>query len=697
MKTVIHKHKWLTSLVCALSLVANMVVIASADTYGSDSFPPSYRQALEKLHEAYPKWQFVPLNTGLDWATAVEAESSGNKSVIPNSSDDTLKSNLLGDYDRETGQYVIRDSGSWVNASKAAVAYFMDPRNFLNEQHVFQFELLSYDPNYHTQEGVEAILKGTFMANTPVTYLDAAGATVNTGILYSQEIMEAAKSSGASPYYIAAKIRQEIGSTPSGSVSGNYVSKSGVSYAGLYNFYNIGAYDGTDPIASGLSWAGSDSTYGRPWTSPSASIRGGAQYIAGNYINVGQNTGYLQRFNVNPENTKYPLYTHQYMTNIAGAVSEGAKTYTAYQKMDALSDSKVFYIPVYKNMPDPGAEVSLEAGAQKASAQASVMVRTSPETASGNMSGAVLEPGTEVSLLSGSRTRAAYSYTNFLSTPYWYEIAFEQGGSTRTGYVPANQLSPKATVAVQPGAQQKLSYQISSENNQEAVYFRSSNPAVLEVDADGLVTGIREGNATVYAFTAGGKQFDSVTIQVGTAELGWFTDVPANAWFYEAVKYVTGQGLFNGVSDTSFAPGLPMTRAMFVTVLGRMDGGELTGKNIFTDVPADTWYTQSVAWAAGEGIVNGTGDGKFSPDAQITREELCVMLMRYAQYAGIQVGGITQTAFQDQAKISSWAKSAVETLASAGLIQGKEGNVFDPKGTATRAEVATILMRFSAL
>lgn len=694
---VIHKHKWLTSMICVLSLLANMAVIASADTYGSDRFPSSYQAALEKLHQAYPRWQFIPLNTGLDWETAVAQESSGNKSVIPNTSDDTLKSNLAGDYNRETGEYVIRDSGTWVNASKAAVSYFMDPRNFLNEQHIFQFELLSYDPGYHTQEGVEAILKGTFMANTPITYLDTNGATVDTGVLYSEEIMNAAKASGASPYYIASKIRQEIGATPSGSVSGNYVSKSGTAYPGIYNFYNIGAYDGADPIASGLTWASSDTTYGRPWTSPSASIRGGAQYIAGNYISVGQNTGYLQRFNVNPDNTKYPLYTHQYMTNIAGAVSEGAKTYTAYKNMGALSDSKIFYIPVYENMPDLNAQVSLDSGAEKGSIKSSVMVRTSPEVGSGNMSGAVLEAGTQVSLLSGRRTGAAYSYSNFLSTPYWYEVSFDQGGHTQTGYVPVNQVSPAATKVVAPSAQQKLDYQIRSDNAAEAVYFRSSDPAVLEVDANGTVTGMREGMATVYAFTAGGKQFDSISIQVGTTELGWFTDVPNSAWFYESVKYVTGQGLFNGVSETSFAPELPMTRAMFVTVLGRLDGGELTGKNTFTDVPNGTWYTDSVAWAASEGIVNGTGDGKFSPDAQITREEMCVMMMRYAQYAGIQVGGITQTNFKDSASISSWAKASVETLASAGVIQGKEGNVFDPKGTATRAEVATILMRFAEL
>jgi hypothetical protein len=154
-------------------------------------------------------------------------------------------------------------------------------------------------------------------------------------------------------------------------------------------------------------------------------------------------------------------------------------------------------------------------------------------------------------------------------------------------------------------------------------------------------------------------------------------------------------GLFNGVSDTAFAPNATMTRAMFATVLARYAGGTASGSARFGDIPAGRWYTDGVLWAAENGIVSGVGGGLFDPDGNITREQLAVMLHNYAKSVGLDVSEFGDLAgFGDGAAASGWAAAALRWAAAAGLVSGKPGNLLDPKGSATRAEVATILQRF---
>ena len=295
-------------------------------------FPESYKPYLRQLHATYPNWTFQPFNTGIDFGTAVDNEASNDRSLTHTNYSEFLQSNASGDYNIATGKYIAKDGSTWVTASKNAVAYFMDPRNFLNDTYVFMFENLAYDAANQTQAGVEAILTGSFMANTNIAYLDANGTYIPTAESYSSKILQAAQTSGASAYYIASKILQEVGSGrngtyagmgASGSVSGNY----STSYKGIYNFYNIGASTSSQPILNGLKWASNAKNgYGTPWNTPGTSIIGGAQYIAEKYINVGQNTTYLQKFNVTAKNT----YKHQYMTNIFGCASETGTTAKAY-------------------------------------------------------------------------------------------------------------------------------------------------------------------------------------------------------------------------------------------------------------------------------------------------------------------------------------------------------------------------------
>jgi beta-N-acetylglucosaminidase len=265
--------------------------------------------------------------------------------LLSNSKSSDWKSKEEGAYNALTDSYIPFDGSTWVTASEKAVKYYMDPRNFLTEDAIFQFESLEYQEEEQTKSGVENILKNTPMYKTEYSYTDDSGK--ESTITYSQTFMEAAVSSGVSPYHLASRVKQEVVTGPtsmSTSVSGTVKG-----FEGIYNFYNIGANNSTKAggaVANGLAWANKDTTYLRPWNTIYKAIVGGAQYLGSNYINVGQNTLYLQKFNVTSGNT----YNHQYMSNIEAPASEALKTATAYGE-DKADMSIVFSIPVYYGMP----------------------------------------------------------------------------------------------------------------------------------------------------------------------------------------------------------------------------------------------------------------------------------------------------------------------------------------------------------
>lgn len=184
---------------------------------------------------------------------------------------------------------------------------------------------------------------------------------------------------------------------------------------------------------------------------------------------------------------------------------------------------------------------------------------------------------------------------------------------------------------------------------------------------------------------------DNLTDTFQPAAGGTFTDVPATHWAAGAVAFVSSQGLLQGTGASAFAPGQPMTRAMLVTALWREAGSPVVNYAMdFDDVDEDQWYTEAVRWAASEGIVTGTGKG-FSPDAALTRESLAAILFRYA---GGQADADQLGSYADGAGVSAWAREAMNWAVAQGLITGKSGGRLDPGGTASRAEVSAILMRY---
>lgn len=175
-------------------------------------------------------------------------------------------------------------------------------------------------------------------------------------------------------------------------------------------------------------------------------------------------------------------------------------------------------------------------------------------------------------------------------------------------------------------------------------------------------------------------------------------DLPRDAWYFASVKEAVSRGLFKGVSQNRFCPNDTMTRAMLVTVLWRYAGAPMEGKNTFSDVKAGQWYTDAVAWAANNHIVGGVGGGKFDPDGKITREQMAAILYRYANSTGIDTSAREElSGFADSAKVSSWAKDALQWCVAEGFIGGTKVNgalLLDPQGSATRAQVSAILVRF---
>ena len=188
---------------------------------------------------------------------------------------------------------------------------------------------------------------------------------------------------------------------------------------------------------------------------------------------------------------------------------------------------------------------------------------------------------------------------------------------------------------------------------------------------------------------------DSSTTQPEVKWINPFADVKEDSWFYEAVKYVDEKGLMKGTENNTFDFGGITTRGMIVTILHRLEGTPTASANIFSDVNKDEYYADAAAWAAANSIIRGYGDGKFGPEAAITREQLAVILMNYAKLKGYDVTVRADLSlFADYNNISDWAAEAMSWAAAAGLIQGT-GTSLIPAGNATRAQVAVIFYRFA--
>lgn len=303
-------------------------------------FPESYKPYLRTLHEQHPKWIFTAQKLGVDWNTALKEECVVGRNLVHSSALASWKSMEKGAYDFNGGYWYGLD-GSWVAASKEIIMYYMDPRNFLNDTYIFMFENQSYDPSYQTESGVKTILADTFMSES-YTCPDT-----KKKYTYSQTFMDAAKKSGVSPYHLASRCRNEQGVNGApqslGTVKG---------YENYFNFFDIQAYATSTMTAAemGCKYAKTTNpTYLLPWTNQYKSIVGGSIFLGTGYITKGQDTLYLQKFDMVDGGNG--LYYHQYMTCVFGQANEAISLKNAYSQ-DILNSAMEFKIPVYNNMPD---------------------------------------------------------------------------------------------------------------------------------------------------------------------------------------------------------------------------------------------------------------------------------------------------------------------------------------------------------
>ena len=323
----------------------------NAATYAIDSqgnyadigqFPESYQPALLELKNMHPNWTFVKMNTKLNWGDVIANELLYGRSLVYKTLPAWAKNGVY-------------DEGNWYYASRAALELYMDPRNGLKEDTIFQFEALTYNETYHTEEAVRSFLKATFMTDGD----DGGKFAPGTDKTYAKLFWEVGSEEGrkVSPFHLAARVLQEQGNGTSPLISGTYPG-----YEGYYNYFNIKASGTTNEeiYVNGLQYAKDQN-----WYNADRAIRGGADFISANYIKRAQDTLYLQKFNVNPPGTPnaYATYTHQYMQNIMAPYSEGRSIRKLYAGANALDSTFVFKIPVYENMPEKPCEepvVSME-------------------------------------------------------------------------------------------------------------------------------------------------------------------------------------------------------------------------------------------------------------------------------------------------------------------------------------------------
>ena len=484
----------------------------------SDTFPDSYKPYIDELKKKYPNWEFKALYTNLDWDYVIDNENVFGKNLVPKSYSDSWKNTKPGEYNVEV------DSG-WVDSSRSAVEYAMDPRNFLNYVRVFQFEELSYNSNTNNVSSIEKVLYGTEFYNRIVEYKTSSGSNVVTNKKYSDLILSAAKTSKVSSFHLASRIKQEVGpflshSSISGTVEG---------FEGLYNFYNIGATSSSEPmgaIKNGLQYAkdgkgastATKNKYLIPWNTKERAITGGAIFIGSSYINLGQNTIYLQKFHVY-DTSDDELFWHQYMTNVLAPYSESKLIYTGYANSDLLDLNMSFVIPIYENMPElpcmspaiSASDFSEDNTKVYADVETSLNVRSGPGTSYEVLTS--LKSGEQMTRIAKGKQKGelwdrvklqngmvGYVFQTYVKEVPDVEVEKVELTLDKTTINKGEGIQLKATVSPQDAVDKTLKY-------------TSSNNNVATVSSDGYIFGVGAGKATITATATNGKK-DSIEINV---------------------------------------------------------------------------------------------------------------------------------------------------------------------------------------
>ncbi|MBR4891010.1 MAG: Ig-like domain-containing protein, partial [Clostridia bacterium] len=492
----------------------------STDIELPEDVPDEYKPYIEQLLATHPEWKFKFLDTGLDWEDLFteDTECYLGRNVVYKTYPLSYRSTQSGAYNwRSDAWYNPNNEAGWYQANRQTIAYYMDPRNFLNETNIFMFEALSYDEKTQTVDGVKKILTNSFMDNIKIQ------SSTGESILYAQAYINAGQIADVSPYHLASRTVQEVGFDGSGSTSGTYKAKDGTDYSGFYNFYNIGAIASSDPVANGLKYATGKTSndaqkerYLLPWNSQYKAIVGGAKWIGNGYINNKQDTLYFQKFNVVNK-----VWYHQYMANVMAPASESTTIKKTYYNLGILDNSFTFLIPYYRNMPAEACKLPASSNSSPNNWLTSLKIDNYDiKFDAGKTSGYELEVSGAVSSVNISATTvnskakvegvgkvALKESNNEINI-----VVTAENGDKRTytiniirnieNKIPLKSISlDKTDISMFNGDSTtlKVSFNPSTTTDDTTIKWSSSNTKVASISSAGKITAVGEGTATITA------------------------------------------------------------------------------------------------------------------------------------------------------------------------------------------------------
>ena len=323
----------ITALIILLIIIFSIIIVESskqkAIVYDGENLNevryPGYKELIDKLKEEHPNWKFTLFYTRLDWNEVIANEGHSDQktnplNLIPDSSE------YPEDWQCEIDKGKTFDNGTWLCASNKAIEHQMDPRNILNDENIFQFKELEYVEGAQTIVGIKEITEDTFLQGESI----------------ANALIEAGKNANVDPYFIASRLIQEQGRKGTVLSQGyNYQEKT------VYNPFNINA---TGNSQEEIIQNAAEYAYNQGWDTLEKGLIGGVDFIKEGYINKGQNTLYLQKFDI--VDTDGSLYTNQYMQNLLAPMSEASNMLEIYEASDTVESAFNFIIPLYENMPE---------------------------------------------------------------------------------------------------------------------------------------------------------------------------------------------------------------------------------------------------------------------------------------------------------------------------------------------------------
>lgn len=697
----------LLSIIILVGLMPTGMITASASSYEEElrkaGFTDEYIASLVELHKKYPNWTFQALKTNLSLDEAVEKERT------PHSQQNIQKtsSNAANEYYCKcskcfvNGDYKITEGKSWVAASEKAVKYYLNPLNFLDEKYIFQFESTAYNTS-HTQEGVEAIIKGSWMANSYIKYVDSKGVShqYSPNKLYSEAIMEAAKQSGLSAYYLASKIMQEVGGSKptAGGASGTY---SG--YEGIYNYYNIGAYTGAK---DGLVWASKTATSSGYVTNCNCKIRKGPSTNTEHLVTLPKGTTITYNGATEKQKDGYVWYSITATYN--------GKTYNGYIRSDLIDYNNGDKY----NRPWTNPYLSIINGAKwiannyTSTQSTGYLQKFNVNPASSNRFEHEYMANVQGAASEATIQYNAYKKANILSAPKTFLIPIYSG------------LNGKPIV-LDTVKQETISAEVSGTSAQ-FTWKEVDNAQGYEILLLTSPTGewFTVGTTTTNSyFLTGLTTTHNYSIKVRAYAKSGYTTYYSPSWSYafgfatikyEDIenypnynKYITYTSLNNNFimgtnppEYTKLSPEDTITRGMFITILYRMAGSPYDNKNPHKETPFEdiddvsVYYYNSACWALDKGITTET---YFEPDKNVTREQTATFLYRYTKSIdklNNAYKNISLDKYPDNNTISNWAVEPLKWANYEGMITGTSQGYINPKEATKRIHATKIIYGF---